>query len=98
MTKFFFLQTNDANNNPKLKCKKNQKLQTVLCKKNIKDKKRHEIDLMSRLTAQTAKKCKVNFIIDFGAGLAHMARSLCFNYELNVCCLEQQTTFIKQAE
>lgn len=86
------------NNNSKLKCKQNQKLQTLLCKKNIKDKKRHEIELMGRLTAQTAEKSNVDYIVDFGAGVAHMARSLCFNYSLNVCCLEQNTALIKQAE
>lgn len=88
-------QQNDLNSNPR--SGKNQKLQTILCKKNIKLKKRHEIEMMSQLTASIAKECNVNYIVDFGSGLGHLARSLSFNHGLNVCCLEQQSALIGQA-
>lgn len=81
----------DVNNNL------SNKLQTILMKKNIKEKKRHEIEKMSQLTARIAKDCDVQYIVDFGAGLGHLARALAFNYGAKVCCLEQQLALTEQA-
>lgn len=75
-----------------------QKLQTILTKKNIKEKKRHEIEKLSQLTAQIADSSDVKYIVDFGAGLGHLARSLSFNFGLKVCCLEQDTSLTEQAK
>lgn len=72
-------------------------LKTVLTKKNIKEKKRHEIERMSKLTATIARQCKVKYVIDFGAGLGHLARSLSYGHGLKVCCLEQQSALSAQA-
>lgn len=73
------------------------KLKTVLTNKRIKQKKRHEIERMSQLTARVADDMNVKFIIDFGSGLGHLARSLTYEYALRVCCLEQQTALTEQA-
>lgn len=73
-------------------------MQTILMKKNIKQKKRHEIERMGQLTAQIAKKFGVNYIVDFGSGLGHLARLLAYGYKLNVCCLERETAFTNQAK
>lgn len=81
----------DVNNNL------SNKLQTILTKKNIKEKKRHEIEKMSQLTARIARDCDVQYIVDFGAGLGHLARALAFNYGAKVCCLEQQLVLTEQA-
>lgn len=91
---------NDSNNNPKsnFSCLTHPKIQTILMKKNIKQKKRHEIERMSQLTAQIAKKLGVNYIVDFGSGLGHLARLLAYGYKLNVCCLERETAFTNQAK
>lgn len=67
-------------------------------KKNIKAKKRHEIERMSRLTAEAAKKLGIKYVVDFGAGLGHLARLLCYGYGLNVCCLEKENALIHQAK
>lgn len=87
----------DVNNNLRNNCEKHQKLQTMLTKKNIKEKKRHEIAKMSQLTACIANDCDVRYIVDFGAGLGHLARALVFNFGMKVCCLEQQTALTEQA-
>lgn len=87
----------DANNNFRNQCKTHKKLQTFLTKKNIKEKKRHEIEKMSQLTARIAKDCGVQYIVDFGAGSGHLARALAFNFGVKVCCLEQQAALTEQA-
>lgn len=94
----FFQNVFDVNNNNLRKqCKTHEKLQTILTKKNIKEKKRHEIDKMSQLTARIANDCNACYIVDFGAGLGHLARALAFDFGAKVCCLEQQSTLIEQA-
>lgn len=52
---------------------------------------------MSRYTAEVAENLDVQYIVDFGAGLGHLARSLAYGYKLNVCCLEKEPEFTKQA-
>lgn len=64
----------------------------------VKDKKRHEINQMADLCAQTARQCEVNYIVDFGAGLGHLARILSFQHKLRVCCLEQQIKLSEEAK
>lgn len=91
---------NDQNNNPKPKfnCLTHPKIKTILTKKSIKEKKRHEIERMSQLTADIADDLDVKYIIDFGAGLGHLARLLAYGYGLNVCCLEKEVVLTKQAK
>lgn len=78
-------------------CLMHPKLRTMLTKKNIKEKKRHEIEKMSELTARIAHENNIKYIVDFGAGLGHLARSLTYGYRLKVCCLEQQVILTDQA-
>lgn len=70
----------------------------MLTTKNIKEKKRYEIENMSQLTARIAKDCDVNYLVDFGAGVGHLARALAFNFGAKVCCLEQQEKLTDQAK
>lgn len=74
------------------------KTKNILTKKNIKEKKRHEIERMSQLTANIANEYGVKYIVDFGAGLGHLARLLAYGHRLNVCCLEMQIALTKQAK
>ncbi|XP_031634471.1 protein RRNAD1 [Contarinia nasturtii] len=89
----------DSNNNPKKKfnCLTHPKIGTVLTKKNIKAKKRHEIERMSQLTVNIARELNVNYVVDFGSGLGHLARVLAYGHGLRVCCLEKEITLTDQA-
>lgn len=91
----------DSNKNvfdKKTNCLFHPKIKTILTQKNVKAKKRHEIERMSQYTAMIAKDAGVDYIVDFGAGLGHLARSLAFGYGLNVCCLEKQSDLTEQAK
>lgn len=91
---------NDRNNNPNSNVKSvpSAKIKTILMKKKIKAKKQHEIERMGQLTAEIASKLNVNYIVDFGSGLGHLARLLAYGYGLNVCCLEKENTLTDQAK
>lgn len=65
--------------------------------KHVKHKKRHEIEQMSAECYRTARECNVQYVVDVGAGLGHLARLLGFGYGLKVCCLEEQPALSKQA-
>lgn len=65
--------------------------------KRVKHKKRHEIELMAQLCHQSCQNCKVDFVIDFGAGLGHLARVLNYGYNIQVCCLEKEEKLNRQA-
>lgn len=73
-------------------------MKNVLMKKNIKAKKQHEIEKMSQLTASIAYENGIEYIVDFGSGLGHLARLLTYGYRLNVCCLEMQRSLTDQAK
>lgn len=67
--------------------------------KQVKDKKCHEIDRMAELTAATAKRCSdTKYVVDFGAGLGHLARILAFQHGIISCCLEQQEKLSSEAK
>lgn len=63
----------------------------------VKEKKRHEILRMAKMCANSAERCGVNFVIDFGAGLGHLSRILSYCYGMRVCCLEQQVQLSDKA-
>lgn len=94
----------DANNNPtadnafRVDCLTHPKIRPVLMAKNIKLKKRHEIERMGQLTAKLAKQSGIKYIVDFGSGLGHLARLLAYGYGLNVCCIEKEIALTKQAK
>ncbi|XP_073847672.1 methyltransferase-like protein 25B [Musca autumnalis] len=65
--------------------------------KGVKPKKRHELETMASLCNQICQEHPVDFVVDFGAGLGHLARNLSYAYNIKVCCLEMQTKLNKQA-
>lgn len=73
------------------------KLQNIFSK-HIKPKKRHEIKEIGNICAKTAEQCDTTIIVDFGAGLGHLARHLAYRQALKVCCIEQQAELNRQAE
>ncbi|XP_075168374.1 methyltransferase-like protein 25B [Haematobia irritans] len=75
-------------NHPKLK---------HIFNKGVKPKKRHEIETMASLCQNISEDIPVDFIVDFGAGLGHLARTLAYGYNIKMCCLEMQTKLNQQA-
>lgn len=65
--------------------------------KKVNAKKCHEIDRMAELTASTALQCQTEYVVDFGAGLGHLARLLAFQHRIKICCLEQQEKLSNEA-
>lgn len=88
-----------SNNTPiQIELKIHPKMKNLLMKKNIKAKKRHEIEKMSQLTAKISNEYGIKYIVDFGSGLGHLARLLTYGHRLNVCCLEKQRILTEQAK
>lgn len=80
--------TPNITNHPKLK---------QIFTKNVKPKKRHEVEKMSRICGKVAKELGIEYIVDFGAGLGHLSRVLTYDYGLKVCCLEQNSELTQKA-
>lgn len=78
-------------------CYRHAKLKNLF-RKRIKPKKQHEIERMAALCSETAASSRVEYVLDFGAGLGHLARVLGYGYGLNVCCLEQQKRLSEEAK
>ena len=68
-----------------------------LFSKNVKLKKRHEILNFSKVCSEYAERLNVKYIVDFGSGMGHLARTLTYGYGLRVCCIEMQETLIETA-
>ncbi|XP_059613157.1 methyltransferase-like protein 25B [Phlebotomus argentipes] len=65
--------------------------------KNVKIKKRHEIERMSAICSETAERCGVEYLVDVGGGLGHLSRVLAFGHGKKVCCVERQDSLNIQA-
>ncbi|XP_016971471.1 protein RRNAD1 isoform X2 [Drosophila rhopaloa] len=65
--------------------------------KRVKPKKQHEITRMAEICALSHRETPVDFIVDFGAGVGHLARILGYGYGLRVCCFEMQPDLNQQA-
>ncbi|KAI8036812.1 methyltransferase-like protein 25B isoform X1 [Drosophila gunungcola] len=65
--------------------------------KRVKPKKQHEIARMAEICALSHRQSPVDFVVDFGAGVGHLARILGYGYGLRVCCFEMQPDLNKQA-
>ncbi|XP_011869656.1 PREDICTED: protein RRNAD1-like [Vollenhovia emeryi] len=65
--------------------------------KHVKRKKRHEIQQIARICADCARDSNARCIVDVGAGVGHLARSLAFKYDLHVICIEQDASLSQQA-
>ncbi|EDW61782.2 methyltransferase-like protein 25B isoform X1 [Drosophila virilis] len=63
----------------------------------VKPKKSHEIKRMAAICARSCQQTSVDFVVDFGAGVGHLARILAYGYGINVCCLEMQPDLNEQA-
>lgn len=63
----------------------------------VKPKKSHEIRRMAVICAQSCQQNSVDFVVDFGAGLGHLARILGYGFGINVCCFEMQADLNQQA-
>ncbi|XP_017073213.1 protein RRNAD1 isoform X2 [Drosophila eugracilis] len=75
-------------NHPKLK---------YMFQKRVKPKKQHEITRMAEICALSHRQTPVDFIVDFGAGVGHLARILGYGYGLQVCCFEMQPDLNQKA-
>ncbi|EFN89616.1 protein RRNAD1 isoform X2 [Harpegnathos saltator] len=65
--------------------------------KHVKIKKRHEIQEIAKICADCARESNAKCIVDVGAGMGHLARSLAFKYGLYVTCIEQNASLSQQA-
>ncbi|XP_071521829.1 probable methyltransferase-like protein 25 isoform X2 [Panulirus ornatus] len=52
------------------------------------DKKSHEVEVMSQVTARLAKGCRVDWIVDLGSGRGYLSSSLVLQYDLNVVAID----------
>ncbi|XP_028133872.1 methyltransferase-like protein 25B [Diabrotica virgifera virgifera] len=66
--------------------------------KNVKLKKRHEIDIMAKLCYRLAKETNCFHIVDIGSGVGHLSRMLSYGYGIKVCTVEAVEAFTKLAE
>ncbi|XP_001603138.1 protein RRNAD1 [Nasonia vitripennis] len=92
--------------NPAKKQKLEEKKPTITAKdgqfdnlfgKHVKQKKRYEINVMSEIAANSAKKANCNCIVDIGSGMGHLARVLAYRHELSVTCVEQNRSLLDGA-
>lgn len=65
--------------------------------KSIKEKKRHELALMSAKSYETALKSGCKYIVDIGSGVGHFSRMLAYGYGFTVCTFEANPDLVKQA-
>ncbi|KAH8416012.1 hypothetical protein KR222_006394 [Zaprionus bogoriensis] len=63
----------------------------------VKPKKSHEIRRMAAICARSCRQTSIGFVVDFGAGLGHLARILGYGYGIRVCCFEMQAELNAQA-
>ncbi|OAD52468.1 Protein RRNAD1 [Eufriesea mexicana] len=68
-----------------------------LFSKHIKKKKRYEIREIAQVCVGCAYKASCKCIVDIGSGMGHLARTLAFQYGLNVTCIEQDRILLQQA-
>ncbi|XP_078041599.1 methyltransferase-like protein 25B isoform X1 [Augochlora pura] len=68
-----------------------------LFSKHIKKKKKYEIQEIARVCANCAYYSNCKCIVDIGAGMGHLARTLAFQHGFYVTCIEQDYTLLQQA-
>ncbi|XP_066153902.1 methyltransferase-like protein 25B [Euwallacea fornicatus] len=66
--------------------------------KNVKMKKKHEIEIMSRVCYDMGLKSKCFNIVDVGSGLGHLSRMLAYKYGFNICTFEANEKLIRAAQ
>lgn len=80
-----------------LKCERKDEHFMKFLWKSVKLKKRHEIEIISKICYDTAVKTNCFNIIDIGSGLGHLSRLLSFHYGFNVCTLEANNKLVQLA-
>lgn len=65
--------------------------------KNVKEKKRYEIDLIAKLCQKQATEKNCHYIVDIGSGLGHLSRMLSYGYGFKVCTFEANEVLAKSA-
>ncbi|XP_018396365.1 PREDICTED: protein RRNAD1-like [Cyphomyrmex costatus] len=65
--------------------------------KHVKIKKRHEIRQITQECTDCARESNAKCLVDVGAGVGHLARSLAFKSGLHVICIEQDALLSQQA-
>lgn len=65
--------------------------------KNVKLKKRHEIEVMAKMCHKIASKTGCFNIVDVGSGLGHLSRFLAYQYGFRVCTFEANDILTKTA-
>lgn len=63
----------------------------------VKPKKSHEIRKMAAICARSSRQTSIDYVVDFGAGVGHLARILGYGYGIKVCCFEMQSDLNEQA-
>ncbi|KAF7273747.1 hypothetical protein GWI33_013566 [Rhynchophorus ferrugineus] len=66
--------------------------------KNVKLKKRHEIEIISNMCYQIAKKTNCFNIIDVGSGVGHLSRMLAYGYGFTVVTFEANKELSEMAK
>lgn len=52
---------------------------------------------MAAICARSCQQTSIEFVVDFGAGVGHLARILGYGYGVKVCCFEMQSDLNEQA-
>lgn len=65
--------------------------------KNVKLKKRHEIEVMAKMCYKTALESGCFNIVDVGSGLGHLSRILAYQYGFRICTFEANDILSKTA-
>ncbi|KAF7989873.1 hypothetical protein HCN44_008547 [Aphidius gifuensis] len=79
------------NNNKILKLKN-------LFNKNVKEKKRYEIENFSKYCSYISYVSNCNAIIDIGAGIGHLSRKLSYKYNKKMICIEKEKSLSDSAQ
>ncbi|XP_066251803.1 methyltransferase-like protein 25B [Euwallacea similis] len=66
--------------------------------KNVKLKKKHEIEIMSRVCYDVGLKTNCFNIVDIGSGLGHLSRILAYKYGFNICTFEANEILTRAAQ
>ncbi|XP_057303725.1 methyltransferase-like protein 25B isoform X1 [Hydractinia symbiolongicarpus] len=71
---------------------------SMMFKKHIKLKKRHELSVLPQVINTVCKETKTTNVVDVGSGLGHLSRMLAYKYGLNVVAVEMAGQRLPVAE
>jgi len=67
-------------------------------RKHVKPKKQYEMCRLSKLTNNISAHVGVENILDIGSGAGHLSRYLCYNYQLQVACVDGDDNLTSSAK